>query len=346
MSGRDLIVIGTSTGGVEALTQLVRMLPVGFPASLFVVCHFPAGSRSVLPDILSRAGPLLASHAADGEPFYPGQIYIAPPDRHLLLGPDGRMRLTRDARENHHRPAIDPLFRTAARYYGSRVIGVVLTGSLYDGTAGLMAIRSSGGLAVVQDPGDALIAAMPQNAIQLAGVDFMAPIAEIAPLLARLVHEPVPGDRGAASMDPIERMTEIVNQDMTEQARNQRRGEVSVFTCPECGGSLWQVDEAGILRFRCHVGHAYRAEVLLSEQTEALEAALWTAVRTFKEKWVLASQLANHERSEGDAAAAARFEEQANQAAQFGHLIEHYLLDGVPAGDPRRDDPGGRGARA
>src|SRR5690242_15674063 len=143
MATRDIIVIGTSTGGVDALSRLARGLPPGFPASLFVVCHFPAGGRSVLPEILSRSGPLLAAHAADGEPFYPGQIYVAPPDRHLVLGPNGRMRLTRGARENHHRPAADPLFRSAARHYGPRVIGVVLTGALYDGTAGLMAIRAA-----------------------------------------------------------------------------------------------------------------------------------------------------------------------------------------------------------
>jgi two-component system chemotaxis response regulator CheB len=342
MARRDIIVIGTSAGGVEALSQMARRLPAGLPASLFVVCHFPAGSRSRLPEILSRAGPLLATHAGDGEPFNPGHIYIAPPDFHLLLGPDHRMRLSRGARENHHRPAIDPLFRTAARYYGPRVIACVLTGALYDGTAGLMAVRSAGGLAVVQDPGDALIAAMPENAAQLAGADHMVRIEQLAPLLVNLVQEqePVTSDQGAQSMDPMEHMNEIVDQDMTEQARNQRRGEVSVFTCPECGGALWQVDETGMLRFRCHVGHAYRAEILLSEQTEALEAALWTAVRTFKEKSVLSRQLAHNERAGGDADTAARFEEQAHQAAQFGRLIEHYLLNGVPQGDIPTAGPG------
>jgi two-component system chemotaxis response regulator CheB len=137
LASRDIIVMGASAGGVDVLAQLARGLPSGLPASLFVVCHFPPGGRSVLPDILSRAGPLLASHGVDGEPFYPGQIYVAPPDHHLLLAPGGRIRLTRGPRENHHRPAVDPLFRSAAREYGERVIGVVLTGSLYDGAAGL-----------------------------------------------------------------------------------------------------------------------------------------------------------------------------------------------------------------
>src|SRR5262249_37348973 len=156
-------------GGVEALLQLAHGFPAEFPASVFIVCHFPPGGRSVLPEILSRAGPLPATHAADGEPFRPGRIYVAPPDRHLMLGPGGRMHLSRGARENHHRPAADPLFRSAARHYGPRVIGVVLTGALYDGSAGLLAVRAAGGLAVAQDPSDALVAAMPQNATEIAG---------------------------------------------------------------------------------------------------------------------------------------------------------------------------------
>ena len=339
MPARDIIVVGASTGGVEALTQMVRGLPAGLPASVFIVCHFPPGSRSVLPEILSRSGTLLASHAIDGERFYPGQIYIAPPDHHLLLGPDGRMRLSRGARENHHRPAVDPLFRSAARYYGPRVIGVILTGALYDGTAGLMAVRSSGGLGVVQDPDEALVAAMPQKAMDVAGGDHVVRMADLGPLLVRLVQQPVETEQGTEAMDPIDRMPEIAIQDMTEQMRNERRGEVSVMTCPECGGSLWQVDDAGLLRFRCHVGHVYRGEVLLSEQTEALEAALWTAVRTFKEKWVLANQLAHREHAVGNPESAARFEEQAEQAIRAGELIQHYLLSGTPPGAGPRDVP-------
>jgi two-component system chemotaxis response regulator CheB len=339
MPGRDIIVIGASAGGVEALSHLVGQLPSGLPASLFVVCHFPAGGQSILPRILSRSGPLLASHAVDGEPFHAGQIYVAPPDRHLLLGPDGTMRLSRGARENHHRPAVDPLFRSAARYYGPRVIGVILTGALYDGTAGLMAVRAGGGLAIVQDPDEALVAAMPQNAANLAGADHVVRLDEMAPLLIRFVHDPVVEEPGAKAMDPIDRMPERVDQDMERQARNDRLGEVSVFTCPECGGALSQVDETGLVRFRCHVGHAYGGEVLLSEQTEALEAALWTAVRTFKEKWILASQLANRERSAGNLDAAARFDEQARQSARFGELIRQLMLGGGTAEDVQRNGP-------
>jgi two-component system chemotaxis response regulator CheB len=148
MAGHDIIVVGASAGGVDALLQVARGLPAGLPAAVFVVCHVPAGAKSILPEVLSRAGHLLATHARDGEPFYPGHIYVAPPDCHLLVEP-GAVRLSRAPRENLHRPAVDPLFRSAARAFGKRVVGVILSGSMHDGVAGLLAVRGAGGLAVV-----------------------------------------------------------------------------------------------------------------------------------------------------------------------------------------------------
>jgi two-component system, chemotaxis family, protein-glutamate methylesterase/glutaminase len=340
MAARDIIVLGTSAGGVETLVQVVRGLPAGFPASLFIVCHVPAGGRSVLPDILSRSGPLLATHARDGESFHPGHIYVAPPDYHLLLGPDRQMVLSHGARENHFRPAVDPLFRSAAREYRERVIGVILTGALYDGTAGLLAVRAAGGVAITQDPRDAVVAAMPQTATEIAGADYVVPAAGLAPLLIELVDANVPPPAGGPVMDPIDRMSEVAARDMDRQANNERRGDVSTFTCPECGGSLWQVDETGLVRFRCHVGHAYNGETLLAEQTEALEAALWTAIRTFKEKSVLGRQLAATERVKGNAATAARFAEHADQAREYGELIQKYVLAGD--GGPKPPAPGAK----
>jgi len=333
MVERDIIVVGTSAGGVDALLKLVRGLPTGFPASFFIVCHLPTGARSALPEILSRGGALLASHPADGEPFYPGQIYIAPPDRHLLLGPDRKIRLSRSARENGHRPAVDPLFRSAARYFGSRVIGVILTGALSDGAAGLLAVRGAGGLAVVQDPADATIAGMPENAARIAGADHIAKATELAALLAVLVYDQASPDQRSAMAHPIDPMQSVLDQDMDRQSRDERHGERSVFSCPECGGALWQTKQPELIQFRCHVGHVYNGDVLLSEQSEALEAALWTAVRTFREKSILAQQLANHARGEGNVESAARFEEQAGQAARYGDLIRQYLLnDGSAVG--------------
>jgi two-component system chemotaxis response regulator CheB len=332
MAGRDIVVIGASVGGVDVLTRLVRGLPPGLPASLFVVCHFPPGGRSILPDILSRSGPLLAAHARDGESFHPGQIYVAPPNQHLLLQAGGCMQLTHGPRENYHRPAVDPLFRTAARAYGGRVIGIVLTGSQHDGTAGLLAVRSAGGIGIVQDPSDAVVAAMPRSATEIAGADYVVPVHRLATLLVELIQQHLAPEGGPVmpEPDPLDKLPSIVNQDMEEQVRNERRGRVTVFTCPECGGCLWQVNENPLVRFRCHVGHAFHAETLLAEQSQALEAALWTAVRTFKERDLLARQLASRERQRGDGEAAARFEEQAEQAARYGDLIQRYILNGAP----------------
>jgi two-component system chemotaxis response regulator CheB len=330
MAHHDIVVIGASAGGVDALTRLVRDLPAGLAASLFVVCHFPRGYRSALPDILSRSGPLLAKHAIDGEPFHPAHIYVAPPDYHLLVAEGQRVRVTRGPRENHHRPSVDPLFRSAARTYGKRVIGVVLTGALNDGTAGLLAVRGAGGIAIVQDPSDALVAAMPDNAARIAGADYCIALDRMASLLIELIQKSQTNPGDSSMTEAFEKMPDIVNADMSEQVRNERRGRVSVFTCPECGGSLWQVNEEMLLQFRCHVGHVYNGETLLEDQASALEAALWTAVRTFKERRLLAEQLAQQEKLRGDALAAARFQEQADQAARYGELIQQYVLNNPP----------------
>jgi two-component system chemotaxis response regulator CheB len=336
MAGRDIIVIGASSGGVKALTELAHGLPPGLPAAVFVVCHFPGTSFSRLPEILSSHGPLLAAHAQDGEPVLPGRIYVAPPDFHLVLA-DGAVRLSHGPRENGHRPALDPLFRTAARAYGPRVIGVVLTGARRDGAAGLMAVRAAGGAAVVQDPEDAVMAGMPEAARDLAGADHVVPVVEIPSLLVRLVRDAP--QRGPAMSDPLENMPPRIERDMAEQLDGQKRGQLTVYTCPECGGSMWQVDEKALTRFRCHTGHVYYGEGLLEEQTVALEAALWTAVRTFREKTILAEQLAASERRQGRTEKAARFEDEARLARRHGDLIQQLLMGGPgdDAGKARGD---------
>ena len=326
MAEYDLIVVGASSGGIEALIELVGGLPSGFPVSVFVVCHFPAGARSALPEILSRSGPLLATHAEDGATFDPGHIYVAPPDRHLLLGPDRRLRLSRAARENRHRPSIDPLFRSAARYFGNRVVGVILSGGLSDGVAGMLAIRAVGGLTIVQTPGDALVSELPRNAVKIAGADHQVPVRDMAPLLVSLFHDQSTPNRSGEMTDSILLMQDVVEDDMKRQTRDEHQGQVSVFTCPECGGTLWQVRQRELIQFRCHVGHVYNGDILLSEQSEALEAALWTAVRTFREKSILARQLALHIRAEGNIESADRFDEQATQAERYGSLVQQLLL--------------------
>jgi two-component system chemotaxis response regulator CheB len=328
----DIIVLGASAGGVDALGKVVRGLPPGLPASLFVVCHFPPGGRSVLPHLLSRSGPLLAQHAQDGEPTYPGHIYVAPPDYHLLLTP-GHVRLSHGPRENRLRPSIDVLFRSAARVYGARVVAVLLSGSHHDGVAGLLAVRAAGGGAALQDPLDAEMSALPRSAEAVAGADYIEPASRLADLLVQLVHRPAAGG-GKAMPDPLDKLPEVVAADQRAQTHDEKRGQITVFTCPECGGSLWQVDETGALRFRCHVGHAYQAEALMDGQSEALEAALWTAVRIFRDKGVLARQVAARERGRGNLKGAQGFEEQAVQDDHYATLIQEHILGNNPTRGP------------
>lgn len=305
-----VIVVGTSSGGVEALAALVGGLPVDLPAAVFIVLHTAPYRDSILPDILNRRGPLPAAHAVDGETIRPGRIYVAPSDRHLMIQA-GQVYVGRGPKENGHRPAVDPLFRTAARAYGPRVIGVILTGALDDGTAGLLTIKSCGGVAVVQDPHDALHADMPQSAIDRVKVDHVVPLAGVAPLLIRLAREPLNSDGGDA----------MAHQSEAEHPVPGRR---SFITCPECNGSLTEMEEGGLLRFRCHVGHAYSQDSMLAAQAAALEAALWAAARSLEESAALAHRMA--ERSTGDLAR--RFEEKATAMEQHVTTITRILLQG------------------
>ena len=335
MTQRDIVVIGASAGGIQALTTLVAGLPRDFPASLMVVVHIPPYAVSRLPEILSRSGPLLATHAQHGEVIEPGRIYIAPPDRHLLVRA-GWIELSRGPRENHSRPAIDPMFRTAARAYGRRTIGIVLSGALYDGSMGLLAIKTRGGMAIVQDPREAIVDSMPRRAIERAAADHILPVTEIASALTDLVQQPVIAQGGNSMVDTIdaeERLEEVIAEDFAEQANNERPEETTLFTCPDCGGVLWQGGDGPVLRFRCHVGHAFAPEVLLSQKSEELETALWSSLRLLKEKATLTLQLANRTRTSGNgkaAQAAERIAEQAKLDERHAQVIQE-LLEAMPS---------------
>src|SRR5262245_27678364 len=272
MPDHDIVVVGASAGGVEALADLARSLPADLPAAVFVVLHVPSTGTSALPDILSRHGPLPATHVMDGEPIENGRIYVAPPDHHVLLR-TGHVHLARGPRENGHRPAVDPLFRSAAHEYASRVIGVVLSGALDDGTAGLAAVKSRGGLAVVQVPGDALYPGMPDSALEHVRVEHVVPTSDMGELLARITAEPAPEAPGSA---PEEMEVEVnVEGFSLEAIEGGRPGQPSGFSCPDCNGVLWEVQDGQLQRFRCRVGHAWSPGSLLTQQSEALEAALW-----------------------------------------------------------------------
>ena len=338
MTQRDIILIGASAGGIQALTTLVAGLPRDFPASLLVVVHIPPYAISRLPEILSRSGPLPAAHARHGEAIEPGRIYIAPPDRHLLVRA-GWIELSRGPRENHCRPAIDPLFRTAARVYGARVIGIILSGALYDGSMGLLAIKTRGGMAIVQDPQEAIVDSMPRRAIERVEAEHVLPVAEMAAALTDLIRQPVIAQGGTSmenAIDPEERLEAVIAEDFVEQASDGRIEETTIFTCPDCGGVLWQGaegSEGSVLRFRCHVGHAFAPEVLLSQKSEELETALWSSLRLLKEKATLTLQLANRTRTSGNGKAtqaAERIAEQAELDERHARVIQE-LLEAMPS---------------
>jgi two-component system, chemotaxis family, protein-glutamate methylesterase/glutaminase len=339
LSERDIIVVGASAGGVEAVAALVEALPRDLPAAVFVVVHFPPHVTSVLPRILTRRGGMAAIHPEDGDPIELGCVYVAPPDRHLLLE-RGHVRLVRGPRENAARPAVDPLFRSAARAYGPRVVGVILTGNLDDGAAGLLAVKSAGGLAVVQDPADALYAGMPTSAVRHVDVDHVVPLAEIPALLTRLAGQPVEEKGPAVVATEQSREVDIAGMDRAA-LESERAGAPSGYSCPECHGSLWEVVEGNLVRFRCRVGHAYSMETLLAEQGASMDAALWTAYRALEERAALTERMAERMRERGQLMLYQRYQEQTAEARARAELIRGVLMMGsqdvpVVEGGPRQ----------
>lgn len=333
--GHDIIVIGASAGGVEALTHLVRALPDDLPAAIFVVLHIPSQSTSVLPKILNRAiakqhkgaSSLKASHPKDNQAIQNGQIYVAPPDHHLLVK-DGYIRLARGPRENGHRPAVDPLFRTAARIYGQRVVGIVLSGNLDDGTAGLAAVKQRGGLAIVQDPDQALYSGMPCSAIENVEVDYILGVSQIARQVVELADQPVKQEGTNVVSNDIEMEADMAELEVGAMNNPHRPGEPSPYGCPDCGGVLWEIGEGKLLRFRCRTGHAYSTGTLMASQSEALEEALWNALRALEEKAALALRLGTRARDRNQSFSATRFEEQAKAAHERATIVRNMLLRG------------------
>src|SRR5215204_1431612 len=324
MSGRDIVVVGTSAGGVEALRALVGGLPKEFPGSVFIVMHTAPDSPGVLAQIINRSGPLPANNASNRETIRPGHIYVAPPDTHLLLEP-GLMRLTHGPKENRFRPAIDPLFRSAAQTYGPRVVGVILTGGLDDGTSGLWAVKRLGGMAVVQDPDEAYMPSMPLSALGQVEVDYTLPVAEMASLLMRLASTSVAEQGGYEVPEELNIEVGIAKEERGVNKEIFRLGTPSIYACPECHGTLLQLKENGRARFRCHTGHAFSADSLLSEITEKVEASLWNSIRAIDESVMLLRHMAEHVR-ESDAGAAEEFIARANEAERRSEQVRRAVF--------------------
>jgi two-component system chemotaxis response regulator CheB len=319
-----IVVIGASAGGVEALVRLVAELPPDFGLPIFVVLHVPP-TTSFLPQILERAGQLPAVHAEDGDPIRSRRILIAPPDAHMLLD-DTKVQLSRGPKENGHRPAVDPLFRSAASCHSGDVVGIVLSGSLDDGADGLATIKRGGGLTIAQEPDEAVYAAMPLSAIRVAAPDHVLPVTEIARLLASLDadHEPDPAkskhEEFAMNADPTQLSPEAVTE------ANRSRGEVTPFTCPECGGTLWELQEGDVVKLRCRVGHSYTEDSYSREKAVSLEAALWTAATALVEKADFSRRLARRLRAEGHVMSAERYDREAKNAQEQSELVRQAVL--------------------
>ncbi len=311
-----IIVIGASEGGVDAIRSLAAGLPLGFPAAIFVVLHIGA-HKSQLPSLLNFSSPLHASHARDGEQIESGHIYVAPPDHHLTIE-NTHIRLTRGPRENWARPAIDPLFRSAARSHGSEVIGVILTGGLNDGTAGLIEVKRCGGTVIVQSPDDAVNPSMPRSALQHAQVDHQTTLKGLPALLISLVSDP-----------------SLIAQDTTSTVPGSRRREMTAdyksdhpvaINCPDCGGALRRIELGSLTQFCCHIGHIYTAEVMVAAQFAALETALEAAMRSLSERGELCRQMADKTRAAGGEKTAdqwtAAMKEAKDRTGTLRHLLE------------------------
>lgn len=324
MHGKHIVVIGASAGGIEALRTLAAALPPDFPVPICVVLHTAPQAPGILHQIVARAGPLPAVSPSTGMRLRGGHIYVAPPDHHLLIEP-GRVFLSKGPRENRFRPAIDPLFRSAAQVYGPLAIGVVLSGGLDDGTAGLWTIKKLGGIAIAQDPDEAQFPEMPRNAIEYVDVDHVVTLNDLAGLLVRLTSKPATAGRDDVVPANVVTEVNIAKEENAREAGVEQLGAPSIYACPECHGVLLQLKEGNRTRFRCHTGHAFSVASLAAAIGEGIEESLWNAVRALEEGSLLISGMAEHLRTSHDGAGAdrlvARAEEARLQAEQVRKLV-------------------------
>jgi two-component system chemotaxis response regulator CheB len=325
-----VIAIGASAGGIDALQRLVPALSPDLPAAICVVLHIPATSKSLLAQILDRSGPLPAEEAEHGTPLAPGRIYVARADHHLVVRGD-RLELDRGPKENGVRPAVDPLFRSLAASWGSRGVAVVLSGALDDGASGVVTVVDAGGTVVVQDPADALVPSMPQNALHATPDALVAPVHELSGLLIRLVMQPAPEEALIVPDTP---------GFQTDLTRGRPEGPPSGFTCPECSGSLWELREGELVRYQCRVGHTYSEEAFIDHQASAVEAALWAALEVLEERGELLQRIADR-MSERHSRSAQRFRTGAREALERAELIRGALaLRGAPADETEEASTG------
>lgn len=345
MNGDEkIIVVGASAGGMEAFLHLVSGLDPGLPAAICFVLHISKEAPSVFARNVSRRGPFPAAFAGDGDQLKPGCIFLAPPDRHMVIS-EGRLRLVRSPRENWTRPAIDPLFRSAAAYGGNRTIGILLSGMLDDGTDGLGAIKRCGGTTVVQDPEEAAFPDMPRNAIKRGHVDHIAPLAGMPLLLKELASAPVAA--APAIPDDLLREVRFVEQGGVAFRYPEEQWAQVPLACPECGGPLWEKKD-GSAGYGCTVGHRFGPLSLMAVQDDAIEQSLWAALRMFQEQSHVLRGMAASETARGNLQLAARYEQKSATARLHAERLQEFL-QGVQPEDPdgqseAKEDAGEGGA--
>ena len=338
MGNRDIIAIGGSSGATAPLKTILGALPSDLPAAVFVVLHIPARSLGILATVTQAASHLPVRAAVDGMPIEPGHIYLGVPDRHLLLG-DGYIRLGRGPRENMARPAIDALFNSAAAAYGSRVVGVLLSGLLNDGAAGLSAVKRCGGLALVQDPQEAIADEMPLAGLRATTADLVGLSTRIGDVLSELVREPA-GPR--LPIPPEIRLeVDIAAGERIDSDILRNVADAVPLTCPDCGGVMSRMRGPGPLRFRCQVGHAASAEVLAKQKEGAVDEALRVALRVIEERAELVARMAEDGRNSGRSAVAEMYGERSEEYRRYADTIRRAVLMSMQKAEPQ-DDEGGQ----
>ena len=332
MAEHNIIVIGASAGGYEPLKTIAAGLPKGLDASVFVVWHMSPDVRGILPQVMNKNGAFYAAHAVDMEPIEPGRIYVAPPDRHLLVEED-HVRVTRGPKENRFRPAVDPLFRSAAYFYTSNVIGVILSGALDDGTSGLWTVKHRGGIAIVQSPLEAEVRSMPDNALREVEADYIVQAAEMPELFARLIREkkarsrPVSGSNGKGKEDDLlKREINVAMEDRALEENIFAFGELTPFTCPDCHGVLARLKDGKLNRFRCHTGHAFSPDTLLNSVTEIVEQSLWDAVRGIDETIMMLNEMGDHFADHNQPTVAAKYFQKAREASERADIVRSAIF--------------------
>jgi two-component system, chemotaxis family, protein-glutamate methylesterase/glutaminase len=332
MQKKDIVVVGASAGGIEALSQLVSNLPARFSGKIFVVVHVPEDATSVLPRILSRRGSLPAAHPRDGDRIANGRIYVAPPNYHMLLE-GNHIRLVHGPREHGTRPAVDPLFRSAALSFAARVVAVIMSGNLDDGTSGLEIVKAKGGIGLAQDPDEAAYTGMITSAIRSGCVDEVLPAAKIAARLAELAGEPAEEEEKtmaeAKKTNEAEKELAIDELAWDQLHSDDQPGTVSAFVCPDCNGTLWELSGGETLRYRCRVGHAFAIDSLLARHRESIETAFWVALRALEERGWLLRRLVRRSEESGQESAIRRYNEEAEAVAQRAKMLRDTILSGI-----------------